>query len=51
VLTRDADAELLVHEQQVGALPLRQLNRLGLSRIEPRKRCLDVFGDILHDEP
>ena len=51
LFTRDANAELFVDEQQVGALSLCQLNCLALSRIELRQLRLDGFGHVLHDEP
>jgi hypothetical protein len=49
--TRDADAEFLVHEEQVGVLSLGQLNGLALSRIKSRQSDVDRFGDLLDREP
>lgn len=48
---RDADAELFIHEQQIGPLSLGQLNGLALSRIKSRQSHAGRFGDLFHDEP
>lgn len=51
LITRDADAESLVHEQQVGAFLLGQLNGLAFSWIESPQCRIDLRCCGPNDQP